>query len=218
MDVVFVLDSSGSIGGEHFETTKSFVINTIDVLDIERDQINVGFVQFSSTVTGEGVFKLNQFDSRQAAIDAVTRMRYVHFKFIHARANKDTDRQTDRQMTTVKKSCISGFLLFSFIHGTTNTAHAIQYAIDDIFTARESDGDRRDVEDLVILITDGGSDDKESTYNVARLAKQRGIHIVSIGNCSMVKTIRFPKKNLCDMVLLEVKVEIFSRGRRQKHT
>ena len=53
MDVVFVLDSSGSIGGEHFETTKSFVINTIDVLDIERDLINVGFVQFSSTVTGK---------------------------------------------------------------------------------------------------------------------------------------------------------------------
>ena len=88
MDVVFILDSSGSIGGEHFETTKSFVINTIDILDIERDLINVGFVQFSSTVTGEGVYKLNHFESRQAAIDAVTRMKYVHVP----------DRQTDRQL------------------------------------------------------------------------------------------------------------------------
>ena len=100
MDVVFVLDSSGSIGGEHFETTKSFVINTIDVLDIERDLINVGFVQFSSTVTGEGVYKLNQFESRQAVIDAVTRMKYVYVTC------RQTDRQTDRQtrVLSIKQS------------------------------------------------------------------------------------------------------------------
>ena len=73
-----MIDSSGSIGGDHFETTKLFIINTINVLDIERDRINVGFIQFSTSVTGEGVYKLNQFDSREAAIQAVSRMKYAY--------------------------------------------------------------------------------------------------------------------------------------------
>ena len=75
MDVVFVIDSSGSIGGGHFETTKLFVMNTLDILDIERDKINVGFIQFSTSVTSEGVHKLNHFDSRAAAIETVSRMK-----------------------------------------------------------------------------------------------------------------------------------------------
>ncbi len=69
----------------------------------------------------------------------------------------------------------------SFVHGTTNTAAAIQFASDEIFTGRLSDGDRLAVVDIMILITDGGSDNKEETYNSARAAKQRGIHIIAIG-------------------------------------
>ena len=53
--------------------------------------------------------------------------------------------------------------------------------MNEIFTGRESDGDRLDVENLIILITDGGSDDKEATYNAARNVKQQSIHIIAIG-------------------------------------
>lgn len=76
--MVFVLDSSGSIGDNNFETTMLFVKNTVRGLDIEQDKTRVGFVQFSTAVNREGVYKLNSFDSREAATDAISRMRWVH--------------------------------------------------------------------------------------------------------------------------------------------
>ncbi len=71
LDVVFILDSSGSIGLENFQHIKQFVINVIRMLDIERDRIHVGMVQFSSEVNAEGSYKLNSFRNREQAVKAV---------------------------------------------------------------------------------------------------------------------------------------------------
>ncbi len=55
------------------------------------------------------------------------------------------------------------------------------YARDEIFTGIQSEGDRPGVDNLILLVTDGGSDEKDLTYRTARQCKQHGIHIITIG-------------------------------------
>jgi hypothetical protein len=66
--------------------------------------------------------------------------------------------------------------------GTTNTAAALRYAYQDMFTS--SHGDRSGVKNVLVLVTDGASDNKEATLEAAREARKRGIHIfvVAVGN------------------------------------
>ncbi|ELU05673.1 hypothetical protein CAPTEDRAFT_217523 [Capitella teleta] len=70
----------------------------------------------------------------------------------------------------------------SYIRGTTNTAAAIRFVYQNMFTPAH--GDRNRVQDVMILVTDGASDDKEETLDAAREARRRGIHIfvVAVGN------------------------------------
>lgn len=42
-------------------------------------------------------------------------------------------------------------------------------------------GDRSSVPNVAIVLTDGGSDDKDSTVSEALLAKTSGIHIITLG-------------------------------------
>ena len=66
--------------------------------------------------------------------------------------------------------------------GTTNTADALKLANDRIL--QESLGmrpERSGVPKIVIVLTDGESNDYTSTINEAKLIKNRGINIISIG-------------------------------------
>ena len=47
------------------------------------------------------------------------------------------------------------------------------------FTAAR--GDRPDVPNVLVLITDGNSNDPEATFREAYLAKAAGIHIITVG-------------------------------------
>ena len=66
--------------------------------------------------------------------------------------------------------------------GVANMATALTYVTDTMFTP--SNGDRNDADDLVILITKGGSNDAVGTVTEALRLKARGIHVlvVAIGN------------------------------------
>lgn len=49
-----------------------------------------------------------------------------------------------------------------YIRGTTNTAAAIQYARNNMFTS--ANGDRGNVANVAVVMTDGGSNDKSATF------------------------------------------------------
>ena len=71
------------------------------------------------------------------------------------------------------------------IHGSTNTADALRTAIT-MFTM--DNGDRLDVRNLIVLVTDSGSDMKTDTLRVAMEAKRLGIQIVvlALGQSQML--------------------------------
>ena len=53
------------------------------------------------------------------------------------------------------------------MRGTTNTADAIDYVVDKMFQSQF--GDRPSVPNYCIIITDGGSNNKEKTFQVGVL-------------------------------------------------
>ena len=56
------------------------------------------------------------------------------------------------------------------MRGATDTAAAIEYVVDRIFQPQF--GDRPSVPNYAIIITDGGSNDKERTFRVSARACQ----------------------------------------------
>lgn len=62
MDVVFVIDESGSIGQQNFVMLKSFLSNLIMELSIDNGISRVGLVFYSDNVVP--VFNLNSYSRR----------------------------------------------------------------------------------------------------------------------------------------------------------
>ena len=65
-DVVFVLDSSGSLDEPNFEHIKNFVSNLVTDLDIDGGKIRVGVVTYSDYA--EPRFNLNRYNTRYPLI------------------------------------------------------------------------------------------------------------------------------------------------------
>ena len=61
-DIVFVVDSSGSIGYNNFEKVKVFLQGLVNSLDIGQDLTRVGLLLFNDKQTWE--FRLDQYDSK----------------------------------------------------------------------------------------------------------------------------------------------------------
>ena len=74
-DLIFVLDSSGSIGSTNFRKVKNFVKDVVGAFEIGSDKTRIGIIQFSSS--SRVYFHLNRYQSKSAVISAVDRMRYV---------------------------------------------------------------------------------------------------------------------------------------------
>ena len=67
----------------------------------------------------------------------------------------------------------------AYTRGTTNTASALRLVRQQVF--RRQGGDRPDLRNIVVLMTDGGSNDFAETLKEARLAREAGITIVTVG-------------------------------------
>ena len=63
--------------------------------------------------------------------------------------------------------------------GTTNTADALRILRNEVFVERN--GDVPALKNIAIILTDGGSNKFEDTIAEARLTRQAGINIVSVG-------------------------------------
>ena len=74
IDLIFVLDSSGSIGPFNFQLVRTFVTNVVTQLDIGPDQSRVGLITFSSSAIVR--FRLNTYRTNASLLQAITRAPY----------------------------------------------------------------------------------------------------------------------------------------------
>ncbi|GAB1610762.1 hypothetical protein Ahia01_001362700 [Argonauta hians] len=75
-DILFIIDSSGSVGEENFGKVIDFVYSTVDTLDIESGLYNVALITFSDTARTE--FYLNSFNTKQEIENATAAVKYVY--------------------------------------------------------------------------------------------------------------------------------------------
>ena len=69
---------------------------------------------------------------------------------------------------------------FSYVGGTTNTADGLQMMVDEIFVT--GNGDRDNVADIAIVITDGKANEREAdTETQAIRAHNQGIRVIVLG-------------------------------------
>ncbi|XP_056421865.1 collagen alpha-1(XII) chain isoform X3 [Hyla sarda] len=74
-DIVFLIDSSWSIGDDNFNKVRQFIFNTIGAFDVINPAgIQVSFVQFSDEAQTE--FKLNTYSDKAQALGALANIRY----------------------------------------------------------------------------------------------------------------------------------------------
>jgi len=76
LDLVFALDSSGSVGEENFERFKSFVKSFLDDVDVESCQYRIGFMKYGSNALVQ--FHLNAYTSSEELITAIDGIGYSH--------------------------------------------------------------------------------------------------------------------------------------------
>ena len=75
MDVIFVLDSSGSISERNFQRVKDYASDLARSLDIESGRVRVGAMTFSATPNLE--FHLSRYTNRHQVMDAFQAIRYI---------------------------------------------------------------------------------------------------------------------------------------------
>ena len=139
VDLIFVLDASGSIEFVNFEKMRNFVMSFVEEIDVESDVARIGLLLFSDNIRLE--FNLNEYNSRLDIIEHVQSIPYTR--------------------------------------GGTNTAAALQYVTDNMFT--QPNGDRNNARNIAFLITDGQSNNRENTMRQAKLLKDKGIHLFVAG-------------------------------------
>lgn len=74
-DIMFLVDSSGSIGLENFIKMKTFMKNLVSKSQIRADRVQIGVVQFSDVNKEE--FQLNRYTSQGEISDAIDRMAHI---------------------------------------------------------------------------------------------------------------------------------------------
>ncbi|OCT61135.1 hypothetical protein XELAEV_18047157mg [Xenopus laevis] len=75
MELVFVIDSSESVGPENFEIIKDFVTALVDRVTVGRNATRIGLVLYSLEVRLE--FGLNRFTTQQDVKQAIRKMMYM---------------------------------------------------------------------------------------------------------------------------------------------
>ncbi|XP_062574789.1 cartilage matrix protein-like [Saccostrea cucullata] len=73
-DIVFVLDSSGSVGEDNFEKMKNFTMDIVDEFTVGPDAVQFGIVIFSTPVTG--AFSLNKYDNAKELKEAISEIEF----------------------------------------------------------------------------------------------------------------------------------------------
>ena len=148
LDVVFVLDHSGSISVQDQESMINLTIHLVKKSDVGPDRVRFGALRYSDDP--EVLFYLNKYSSRSAIIE-------------HLRRRRDTA-------------------------GRTYTAKALERA-NDLFTEQHGSRLKQNVKQMLIVITDGESHDRENLSDAASKLRTKGviIHAVGVGAADQVE-------------------------------
>ncbi|XP_043330687.1 collagen alpha-5(VI) chain isoform X1 [Cervus canadensis] len=148
LDVVFVLDHSGSISVQDQENMINLTIHLVKKSDVGLDRVRFGALRYSDDP--EVLFYLNKYSSRSAIIE-------------HLRRRRDTA-------------------------GSTYTAKALERA-NDLFTEQHGSRLKQNVKQMLIVITDGVSHDRENLSDAASKLRTKGviIHAVGVGAADQVE-------------------------------
>ncbi|CAI9721272.1 type VI, alpha [Octopus vulgaris] len=73
-DIVFLLDSSGSVGASNFQKMLQFVKNMVNGFDVGKDTVRIGVSSFSNQPVQH--FALNTYFNRSLIIDAISKLPY----------------------------------------------------------------------------------------------------------------------------------------------
>uniref|UniRef100_A0A8D0BKC4 VWFA domain-containing protein n=1 Tax=Salvator merianae TaxID=96440 RepID=A0A8D0BKC4_SALMN len=73
-DLVFILDTSSSVGKEDFEKVRQWVANLVDTFEIGPDKTRVGVVRYSDRPTTE--FELGRYQAREEVKEAAKNIKY----------------------------------------------------------------------------------------------------------------------------------------------
>ncbi|XP_062416161.1 integrin alpha-X-like isoform X2 [Pungitius pungitius] len=138
-DIVFLLDGSGSVNNQDFETMKTFVKNLVRSL-LQAD-IKFAIVQFSSSPK-------------------------IHFFFSDNLISGTAS--WERKVGEIRQ-----------LWGFTHTAKAIKSVVNDVFTPTK--GSRPNVNKVLIVITDGESNDRIILPSATSLADNKKIVRFAIG-------------------------------------
>ena len=137
LDLLFVLDSSGSIGSFNFATMKNFVANVIANFEIRANSTRVGLIQYSDTASIE--ILLGSINNVQ-------------------------------QLTTAINSIV-------YIGSGTSTDLALDLVPNAFINARVKEGIPR----VMILLTDGQSNNPTLTAQAAARVHNNNIEVYSVG-------------------------------------
>ena len=75
VDLVFVLDSSGSIGATNFNSMRNFVTTVVNALNIGQNRSQVGVIVFSDVVRIQ--FHLNTYSNKASLLSAIPSIPYI---------------------------------------------------------------------------------------------------------------------------------------------
>ncbi|XP_041589503.1 LOW QUALITY PROTEIN: collagen alpha-5(VI) chain [Vulpes lagopus] len=138
LDIVFVLDHSGSIGTQEQESMMNLTIHLVKKADVDSDRVRVGALKYSDYP--EVLFYLS--GNKSAVIEHLRRRRYTG--------------------------------------GNTYTARALEHA-NVMFTEEYGSRIQQNVKQMLIIITDGVSHDRDNLSDTASKLRNKGINIYAVG-------------------------------------
>ena len=74
IDIYFVMDESGSVGGDNYQLMKQFVYNTVSGFDIGPEDTQVGIISYDSSARVE--FYLNTYHNKTLLLLAINDLPY----------------------------------------------------------------------------------------------------------------------------------------------
>ncbi|XP_052773190.1 sushi, von Willebrand factor type A, EGF and pentraxin domain-containing protein 1-like [Mya arenaria] len=138
VDLVFLIDYSGSVGMVGFNETKSFLNEMIEFFPIAKTRVGLMFFSDKTNVVFNLGDHLNDSKAMEEAISHV-----------------------------------------SYLGGATNTYDALALARESMFN--ETNGMRQNTSHIVILVSDGQSNNINKTVTEARRLRDKGVTIYTVG-------------------------------------
>ena len=139
VDIMFLVDSSASVGDPNFEKMKQFVALYAEYLDIGENTVHMGLVTWSTDVHVQ--FEMNKFHDSHSMIQAILHVLYTS--------------------------------------GGTYTDKALNHIAFSSFTRQN--GDRPNVKNVLVILTDGLSYDAQATLEAASFTHLLQIETFVVG-------------------------------------